>query len=78
MYTIYRLNDNELDGRFIRALKARFKNKDVEIAVCDVSEIEEDETTYLLKSPANRSHLLNAIENVDQHRNLAILKLGEL
>ena len=78
MYSIYRLNTNELDGRFIRALKAMFKNKDVEIAVCDVSEIEEDETAYLLKSPANRRHLIKAIENVDQHRNLVTVNLDEL
>jgi antitoxin YefM len=78
MYTIYRLKANELDSRFIRALKAMFKNKEVEIAVCDVSEIEEDETTYLLKSPANREHLLKAIENVTHHRNLVTLNLDEL
>lgn len=78
MYTIYRLNANELDSRFIRALKVMFKNKEVEIAVCDVSEIEEDETTYLLKSPANREHLLKAIENVAHHRNLVTLNLDEL
>ena len=78
MYTIYRLNANELDSRFIKALKAMFKNKEVEIAVCDVSEIEEDETTYLLKSPANREHLLKAIESVTHHRNLVTLNLDEL
>jgi antitoxin YefM len=78
MYTIYRLNANELDGRFIRALKAMFKNKEVEIAVCDVSEIEGDETTYLLKSPANREHLLKAIENVNYHRNLVTVNVDEL
>jgi len=55
-----------------------FKNKDVEIAVCDVSEIEEDETTYLLKSPANREHVLKAIENVTHNRNLVTLNLDEL
>lgn len=78
MYTIYRLNANELDSRFIKALKAMFKNKEVEIAVCEVSEIEEDETTYLLKSPANRKHLLKAIENVTHQRNLVTLNLDEL
>jgi antitoxin YefM len=78
MYTIYRLNVNELDDRFIRALKAMFKNKEVEIAVCEASEIEGDETTYLLKSPANREHLLKAIENVNHHRNLVTVNLDEL
>jgi antitoxin YefM len=78
MYTIYRINANELDGRFVRALKAMFKNKEIEIAVCEVTEIEEDETAYLLKSPANRERLLKAIENVAQNRNLVTVNLDEL
>jgi antitoxin YefM len=78
MYTLYRINANELDSRFIRALKALFKNKEIEIAVCEVSEIEEDETAYLLKSPANRERLLAAIENVAHDRNLVTVNLDEL
>ena len=70
MYTIYRLNADELDGRFLRALKAMFKNKEIEIVVCEAAQSEEDETAYLLKSPANRERLLKAIENVAQDRNL--------
>lgn len=78
MYTIYRINSNELDSRFVKALKAMFKNKEIEIAVCEVSEIEEDETAYLLKSPANRERLLKAIENVAHNRNLVTVNLDEL
>jgi antitoxin YefM len=78
MYTIYRINADDLDSRFIKALKAMFKNKDIEIAVCEAPEIEEDETAYLLKSPANRERLLKAIENVDQNRNLVTVNLNEL
>jgi len=70
MYTIYRLNADELDGRFLRALKAMFKNKEIEIVVCEAAQSEEDETAYLLKSPANRERLSKAIENVAQDRNL--------
>ena len=38
----------------------------VEIIVLVESDVEEDETTYLLKSEANKKHLLKAIENVEQ------------
>ncbi len=78
MYTIYRINANELDNRFLKALKAMFKNKEIEIAVCDVTEIEEDETAYLLKSPANRERLLKSIENVSHNRNLVTVNLDDL
>lgn len=52
-----------------------FKNKEIEIAVCEAAEISEDETTYLLKSPDNRAHLLKAIENVAHKRNLVTVDL---
>jgi hypothetical protein len=78
MYAIYKIKANELDSRFIKTLKAMFKDKEIEIAVCEVSEIEEDETAYLLKSPANRERLLKAIENVAHDRNLVTVNLDEI
>jgi antitoxin YefM len=78
MYTIYKINADELDGRFLRALKAMFKNKEIEIVVCEAAQSEEDETAYLLKSPANRDRLLKAIENVVHDRNLVTVNLDEL
>ena len=78
MYTMYQMNANELDIRFIETLKIMFKNKDIEIAVCEVSQREEDETEYLLSSVANREHLLQAIENVENNRNLVTVSLDEL
>ena len=78
MYTIYRINANDMDNRFIRVLKTMFRNKEIEIAVCDVSEIEEDETAYLLKSPANRERLLKAIKDVAHSRDLVTVNLDEL
>jgi len=39
---------------------------------------EEDETAYLLKSPANRARLLKTVENVAQDRNLVTVNLDEL
>ncbi len=59
MHTVYRLNANELDQRFINALKATFPDKEIEIVVYEV-----DETAYLMASEANRKKLIRAIENV--------------
>jgi len=77
MYTLYRVNADELDSRFLKALKAMFENREIEIAVCETVQSEEDGTSYLLKSPANRAHLLRAIENVTHNRNLVTVNLDE-
>ena len=77
MYMIYKMNAGELDSRFLRALKAMFKDKEIEIVVCEAEQIEEDETAYLLKSPANRERLLKAIEDVAQNRNLVTVNANE-
>jgi len=78
MYMIYKMNVGELDNRFLKALKAMFRDKDIEIVVSDAAQNEEDETTYLLKSPANRERLLKAIENVAHDRNLVTIDLDDL
>ena len=65
MYTVYHLNANELNGQFIEALKALFKDKDIEIIVSDI-----DETTYLLQSEANRERLLQAVQHINNQQNL--------
>ena len=72
MYSTYRLNSNELDSRFIEAVKELFKNKEIEIVV-----YETDETEYLLKSDANRKRLLEAIENVNRNINLVEVDMEE-
>lgn len=77
MYSTYRLNADELDSRFLRALKTMFKNKEIEIVVCETAESEDDETAYLLRSPANRERLLRAIENVAHNRDLVTVTLDE-
>ena len=70
MYTLYKLNADELDYRFIDSLKAQFQHKFIEISVCEADQAAEDETEYLLKSPANRDHLLAAIANVEKGQSL--------
>jgi antitoxin YefM len=48
----------------------------VEVIVLVEQETEEDETTYLLKSEANKKHLLQALENVNKG-NLIYVDLDE-
>jgi len=56
MYTTYHLNSNDLDIHFIEAVKALFRDKEIEITI-----YEADETEYLLKSDANRKRLAEAM-----------------
>lgn len=78
MYTIYKLHADELDQSFLDTLKQQFQGREIEIAICEAAESAEDETAYLLRSPANRERLLKAMENVAQGRNLEVLDLGDL
>ena len=78
MYTIYKLRADELDQRFLDTLKHQFQDREIEIVVSEASEREEDETAYLLRSPANRERLLRALENVAEGRNLEVVDLGDL
>ncbi|MGH8497395.1 MAG: hypothetical protein ACRERV_01070 [Methylococcales bacterium] len=78
MYTTYRLKADELNADFLESVKALFHGKVVEIAICDAAQTEEDETDYLLKNPANRQHLLNAIDNVKQRRGIVEVSLADL
>jgi antitoxin YefM len=65
MDAIYHVKADELDQDFLDALKAMFKDKEIEIAV-----YERDETAYLLRSPANREHLLRAVAEVESQQNI--------
>lgn len=76
MYTIYKLKADELDQRFLDGLKSQFQDREIEIVVSEAADVAEDETAYLLRSPANRDRLLKAIENVAQGRHLEVVDLG--
>ncbi|MGI8788513.1 MAG: hypothetical protein ACR2HG_12210 [Pyrinomonadaceae bacterium] len=67
MQTIYQINADELDQSILESIKSLFKNKEIEIVVS-----ERDETSYLLRSPANREKLLQAIKDVEQNRNIVV------
>jgi antitoxin YefM len=65
MDAVYHVKANELDETFLDAIKTLFKDKEIEIAIS-----EHDETAYLLRSPANREHLLRALTDVEASRNV--------
>jgi antitoxin YefM len=75
MYTIYKLRADELDQRFLDTLKHQYQDREIEISICEATDSEEDETSYLLRSPANRERLLKAMENVAHGRNLKVIRL---
>ena len=67
MEAIYRLNTKDIGIGFVNSLQAAYPDLDVEIVVreqsdCKPDDDEFDETEYLMKSPANRKHLLNVIK----------------
>jgi antitoxin YefM len=78
MYALYKLRADELDQRFLDSLKNQFQDREIEIAVSEVVDSTEDETAYLLRSPANRERLLRAIDNVAQGRDLEAVELDDL
>jgi antitoxin YefM len=67
MQTIYQANADDLNEDFLDSLKAAFKHKEIEIVV-----YERDETAYLLRSPANRTRLLEAVADGEQNRNTVV------
>ncbi len=64
----------EQTGDFVKALKVAYKDREIEIIVSD----DIDETDYLLSTPANREHLLRAIEKVNNHTNLVQMPSDDL
>lgn len=73
MTTAVKLNANELDEKFLDKVKKLFKNKRIEIRV-----IEEDETGYLLSTPANRDRLLKTISKIEKGKNLIKVDVNSL
>jgi len=68
MYTLYKINSDELNENFIASVKAQFPHQTIEIVISEINQIEQDETAYLLNSPENKARLLAAIENVKTNR----------
>lgn len=78
MYATYKLNADDLNADFLEVLKATFKHKVIEISVAEAIDVEEDETAFLLRHPANRARLLAAVENIAKGQDLVSVDLGEI
>ena len=74
MHSIYYLNTNELNSKFIETIKLLFSGKNIEITITEVP----DETEYLLKNETNSKRLLHSVENIHKGLNLNELDLGQL
>jgi len=72
MQVAYRLNANELDMNFLESIKKLFQEKSIYINISIANQ--DDETDYLLSTPANASRLLNAINNIEKHKEKLIYK----
>ena len=71
MLSTYKLNTRDIDP-FIAALQSAYPNQDVEITVQKPSHEEPfDETDYL--DPANKAHLLQAVEDIHNGKNLVMV-----
>jgi hypothetical protein len=65
MVSTYRLKADELTSDFPTAVKSAYRHREIEITIQEV----EDETEYLLSSPANRDQLLSAIRDLGNSTN---------
>jgi len=74
MQSTYRVKADELTEDFLQALKATYRDREIEITVQEVP----DETEYLLRSEANREHLLEAIKNANDPANRVEVPLESL
>ena len=65
MIATYKLNTNDLSEKLIDLIRRSFPDKEIEITI-----MEEDTTEYLMSNPANKKHLDEAIERVENKEGL--------
>ena len=68
MYTLYKINSDELNENFIAAVKAQFPHQTIEISISEISQVEQDETAYLLSNPENKARLLRAAAQAENNQ----------
>lgn len=62
VYSSFTLKTDELDNNFLATIKKLFAGKEIEIIIQD----SQTDTDYLLKNPANKSHLLASISSLER------------
>ena len=74
MLATYRLRADEITINFLKSIQENYQNKEIEITIQDV----EDETSYLLKTEANRQHLLRSMEEARNGTPLKTMTIEQL
>jgi len=74
MTATYRLRTDEITENFFKNIQYNYRNKEIEITIQEV----EDETEYLLKSEANRQHLLRSLEEAKSGTPLQTMTIEQL
>jgi hypothetical protein len=76
METVFRIKVSELNAGFLKTLKNLFKNEsEVEIVIHPTGD--DDETSYLMSTPANRKSLEKSLAEA-KSGNLKEVKLNKL
>lgn len=78
MCALYKLQTKELDEAFLETVTSQFGEREIEVAVCEATEAQEDGTAYLLRSPANRERLLDALRSIEQGCDLVTFTVQDL
>ena len=74
MVSSFTLKTDELDNNFLATIKKLFAGKEIEIIIQD----SQTDTDYLLKNPANKSHLLASISSLEQNEKTHTKSLEEI
>jgi hypothetical protein len=73
MVATYHLHSDELDRKFLSAVKSIFKNRDIHITI-----EEYDDTEYLMKSGRNKEELLDRLQYIAEGREMVRVSIEEL
>ncbi len=74
MVSSFTLNTDELNAGFLETIKKLFAGKEIEITVQDV----QNDTSYLLKNTANKTHLLQSIASLENNQQIHVLSEHDL
>ena len=74
MVSSFTLNTDELNAGFLETIKKLFAGKEIEITVQDV----QNDTSYLLKNTANKTHLLQSIASLENNQQFHVLSEHDL
>jgi len=74
MVATYQLRTDEINEKFFKNIRENYRNKEIEITIREL----EDETEYLLKSEANRQHLLRGIDEIKSGALLQTMTVEQL